>query len=663
MKKQNRRNQTVLFFAVSVIAPILILFGIPIPHFAGFALATFFPGYLISSAFFRSRFARIVFSPALSVALLVVPLITLNSVLNVLLTRQVVSLLVFAVFAFSSVAWHRFSKPSKKEKLPRTLLLILLLVFAAISVPAALNGTPDDKGIRYGGNFDNDPWMHQAYANRLLIEKDLPIHDPFVGNVEQPRFYHYGFHVYMLALHYFTNLRFFQILQMLSLFLPLWFVLSSYFFLRNFLKEKTSLLATFLFVFGGGFGGILLALQALGYLQHGLASLPSFMLSNNEMFRCPIGICSLDILYLNNLPFGHLIITQSAGFVYSLFLFPFLYLLLSKKPDIRNRILLSLLFSIILLSHFVTGVILFLSSLLYFVIKTTLSGFDAPRFAYFVDSFLISGVVFAAYYIKTTLLHQSVSPSFSILPFFKGNLIFPVAMMFGIMFIIGLPNLFYVAAKKKTEFILLMASIMIVTLLFVTRTIPISAFVIRNYSIRLMFIPLIVSFTLFLERKNIIRKRAILVPLILVLSASNIINTAAYYYVVLSDKDTISYQEWDALEWIRNSTDPDSVFLSSEYLVGPYGKIPAFTGRKILIGGASMWFYDNESVTNLKNLVDDLYTNNVTQSTIETLKEYGIDYIYIGPSEKRKYGEFIGNGFEPFFRKVFHNNETDIFLV
>jgi uncharacterized membrane protein len=66
------------------------------------------------------------------------------------------------------------------------------------------------------------------------------------------------------------------------------------------------------------------------------------------------------------------------------------------------------------------------------------------------------------------------------------------------------------------------------------------------------------------------------------------------------------------------------------------------------------------------NFIDRLYSDQITPSFYRELVEYGIDYIKIGPIEKRKYpkvsvGKFLSR--PDLFSLVFKNKSVVIFMV
>jgi hypothetical protein len=658
---QSKTNVFLILLVIIFLYSLSSLVGLTSPFLIGFFFVTLFPGYLISSIFFSDRLTRLAFSPAISVSIIILPVILLNNMLAIPISKTNVIVISTIVFLSSSILWYKLSKKVTKTRVPRLLVLIALFSVLAIGLPAALNGTFSERGIRYGGNFDNDPWMQQAYANRILIENDLPVHDPYVSEVEEPRFYHYGLHVYLATFHYFTDLRIFQTIQVITFFIPIFFVISGYVFLRKFLEERSSLLITFLFVFAGGFGGILLLLQVLTFLgQTPISSMTDFMISNNEIFRCPFGLCPYDILYINNLPSSLMFITQSAGFMLALTVFPLLYLLVSPKGfDRKTKLLAGVLIASSFIIHVIFSIIILMVFVLYIILEFIFIGISKKKVANLIDIFLVFLVLYIPYYLHANLLVSSRLPNTGFVAFLQGSVFIQTLLGFGIAFIFGIPFLFYILKEKRSHFNLFLLAFFIITILLLTHALPIEPGAIRNYSVRLIFIPIFIGFGLFLERINIKKHIPIFVVLLIFLSSSNIVNSAAYYYVVLTDKDTISHNEWEALEWIRSSTDPNSVFLNSEYEVGPFSKISTFTGRRVFVGGTVVLYFNETESGRLKQDVDRIYNTTDMQIAINLLDEHEIEYVYIGSNERKLYPQ----GLEKFesLEAVFRNEDVVIF--
>jgi uncharacterized membrane protein len=526
-----------------------------------------------------------------------------------------------------------------------------------------MNGMPGSSGITYGGTFDNDPWLQQAYANRLLIEKEIPIHDPFVANVDVPRFYHYGMHVYMLILHYLTNLRFFQILQILSVFLPVWFVLTAYTFLRKFLKEKTSLIITFLFILGGGFGGPLLLLEIGNHIQtQDLYSLPVYMMDNKEIFTKPMGVSTIDILYSNNLPLAMMFMPQAAGFMMSVFLFPIFYLMIKRgRFDKKTKLLAGSLVAASMIFHAIFSIIIIVAFVLYLIFEYIQFRIDRKAFTDLIDVLIVFLVLYIPYFVNASFGYVSGIQSTEIITFsnfLQGNLILPTIVGLGLTFLIGIPFLLFNLKSNRSHLILFLVALLIVSLAFLSNFLPIGPQNFRNYATRLVFIPAMIGFGIFLDRFHVLKKPLILALVILVVSISPVINSMSYYYVTFSGKDTISYDEWEALEWIRNSTSTQSVFLTSEYEIGPFSKIATFTGRPVFIGGTAVLYFNDTSP--LKAEVDLAY-NTTSQDELETILErYRIDYIYVGSNEKKLYSSEGLEKFEGNLETVFRNEDVTI---
>jgi hypothetical protein len=660
----SKTNKLYLLIIIILLYSLSSFSGLIPPFLIGFFFLTFLPGYLICSAFFSDRIKRLVFAPALSIAVIILPVVLLNTLPGFLITSLMVNSILLVVLLLSSFVWFRFSKKPTRSSIPRTLLVIIAVAIISSVIPAVMNGMPGDSGITYGGTFDNDPWLQQAYASRLLIEKDIPIHDPFVANVDVPRFYHYGMHVYMLSLHYLTSLRFFQILQILAVFLPVWFVLTAYTFLRKFLKEKTSLIITFLFILGGGFGGPLLLLEINNHLQtQDLYSLPDYMMENKEVFTRPMGVATIDILYSNNLPLAMMFMPQAAGFMMSVFLFPILYLIIKRNRfDKKTRLLAGSLAATSMIFHAIFSLIIIAAFVLYLIFEHIQFRIDRKAFTDLIDILIVFLVLYIPYFVNASFGYVSGIQSAEIITlsnFLYGNLFLPVVVGLGLIFLIGIPFLLYNLKSNRTHLILFLIALLIVSLALLSNFLPMGPQNFRNYATRLVFIPAMIGFGIFLERSHVLKKPIILAIVILIVAVSPVINSMSYYYVTFSGKDSISYGEWEALEWIRNTTSVNSVFLTSEYEIGPFSKIAVFTGRFVFVGGTAVLYFNDTKP--LKAEVDLAY-NTTNQDDLNTiLEKYRIDYIYIGPNERELYTK---EGLEKFesFDSVFRNEDVTIFI-
>ncbi|MHC1635313.1 MAG: hypothetical protein ACXQTS_01640 [Candidatus Methanospirareceae archaeon] len=94
------------------------------------------------------------------------------------------------------------------------------------------------------------------------------------------------------------------------------------------------------------------------------------------------------------------------------------------------------------------------------------------------------------------------------------------------------------------------------------------------------------------------------------------------------------YKIWSAADievarWIRANTEGDSVFLTANTHNHP---IPALSGRQVVIGFEG-WLWSHglswDEIVKVKEDMRRMYSGNYT-----LLKEYGVDYVCIGPYER-----------------------------
>ncbi len=119
----------------------------------------------------------------------------------------------------------------------------------------------------------------------------------------------------------------------------------------------------------------------------------------------------------------------------------------------------------------------------------------------------------------------------------------------------------------------------------------------------------------------------------------------------------ISQEDIKKAEIIREKTEVDSVFLTSD---NHNHYLPCLTGRQIVAGyGGWLWTYGIDISERFKE-IEIMFRGE--ERSKKLLKNYGVDYVLIGPSERSKFKaneEFYANNYS-FFLKI---NGTKIFKV
>jgi uncharacterized membrane protein len=102
--------------------------------------------------------------------------------------------------------------------------------------------------------------------------------------------------------------------------------------------------------------------------------------------------------------------------------------------------------------------------------------------------------------------------------------------------------------------------------------------------------------------------------------------------------------ELAAARWVRTQTAPDALMLEGKgasYRANT-NRISTMTGRPTLLGWdghESQWRGSayGEMAAGRAEAIELIYRNGTPEQIVQTLEDWGIDYVYIGPSERAEY--------------------------
>lgn len=172
------------------------------------------------------------------------------------------------------------------------------------------------------------------------------------------------------------------------------------------------------------------------------------------------------------------------------------------------------------------------------------------------------------------------------------------------------------------------------------------------------FVPAIQKITQNRKKAISLKQLNILVPLIFL---ALIIPTNVYLYVwryVELARNGYPYflhdDEVSALEWLEKNAESDDVVMSSLDL-GQF--IPAYTGAHAFLAhwAQTVDFYTKSQI------VDDFYSDGGGGAQWDTLMEYGVDYVVLGPSERALGGEAQLQA--TYLQQVFSTDQVTIYQV
>jgi len=143
----------------------------------------------------------------------------------------------------------------------------------------------------------------------------------------------------------------------------------------------------------------------------------------------------------------------------------------------------------------------------------------------------------------------------------------------------------------------------------------------------------------------------------------------------------VDEQEYNALIWVRNSTEKDALFLTYHYVniektIATEKFVRSGQGQSwvVLIGERRVVLnlrgvfltrgIDLNEVVKIASEIDLIYSTNDMQKTLQLLNSYFITYIYVGPDELERYGGIL-NKFENqhYFENVYLNDLVKIYRI
>ncbi len=131
-------------------------------------------------------------------------------------------------------------------------------------------------------------------------------------------------------------------------------------------------------------------------------------------------------------------------------------------------------------------------------------------------------------------------------------------------------------------------------------------------------------------------------------------------------KDSVEYR---AIELISREAGPDSAVLeafdgSSYYVTGPFGRVSASTGVPTVLGWQgheNQWRGSDDAYKGRPEDVETIYTTDDVEEAKNLLSKYGVDYVYVGPLERQKYGEDGLDKFATFMELRFSEGGVSVY--
>lgn len=139
--------------------------------------------------------------------------------------------------------------------------------------------------------------------------------------------------------------------------------------------------------------------------------------------------------------------------------------------------------------------------------------------------------------------------------------------------------------------------------------------------------------------------------------------SGAHDSLQLLDYPTTSIQLFDqeelvAADWVKKNTELNAVFLTSDT---HRHFIPALAGRQILMGYRGwMWSYGIDYSQREADVLE-MFSGSDTGKLL--LKDYGVNYVVIGPAEKDAFYKANESFFQKEFQEVFKTQQTAIYRI
>ena len=127
--------------------------------------------------------------------------------------------------------------------------------------------------------------------------------------------------------------------------------------------------------------------------------------------------------------------------------------------------------------------------------------------------------------------------------------------------------------------------------------------------------------------------------------------------------------EYRAIERIRDDAGSDSGLLeafdsASYYSNGPFGRVSSSTGAPTVLGWPgheSQWRGSDEPYAGRPEDIETIYTTQDVELARSLLARYGVEYVYVGALERRKYGEEGLGKFETFMEIFFDEGGVRVY--
>ncbi|MGQ9609137.1 MAG: hypothetical protein ACUVWN_07540 [bacterium] len=553
------------------------------------------------------------------------------------------------------------------------LFSFLILVLLLAMIPQLNIGRETEYGLAYTYLIDNDFLQHSAIASE--ITKGIPPQNIyFSGEVFQ---YHWLSHVFPSFIYSLSDRSFTarDILIWVLRFYTTLFVCMLFSLIRLFFKDrKVQILLMILALFAYSYNGIYALskplLQSLGNTFTWINSIAYFSDISNGYFRDFI-VEPHSLLALSSI-FTVLFILQDCSYI---------------PRNKQESVLLGILFGIMPGVEGFIGITMILwlcVTFFYIIYKHRTSNNGIFRYKELIPGYAISMFVMLIAISALFLLGIFTAKTNILLlrPYKIIILLLPIYSLveYGPFFVLALGGISLCIKKKiKNElspiFLLCMLSLFLI--LFVRH------FAEPNHVLRksgkVMQISLLIFSGVCLDYYIVNKLKAFKIVLTLVIAIgaittiidiyrfSNIYDTSKTTYVRPSD--------YKACEWIKDNTPLDAVIQSKPGYISTndptepyfeYSLISMFAERRMAVGDslhASIYQIGQEKQSKREKEINEIFKTFDIDRSIQLIRKYGIDYIYVGITELEMYGVGVLKfaTAQNYFEKVYSKNDVNIY--
>lgn len=296
-----------------------------------------------------------------------------------------------------------------------------------------------------------------------------------------------------------------------------------------------------------------------------------------------------------------------------------------------------------------------------------------------LESFAILVAIFLSYYLIEMYTMSSANSGLLIKPYTSIILMLPFYYIldFGpacIFAFLGIVTLRERKDKSKYVFMVLLVLITLFVSLLVRHSIEL------NLGLRkggyVLYIPLIIFSGVFfdsLELNTNLKGKAWILVLVALLAALPTLFTDIISASNVRDKKKTTYvyaADHKACQWIRTNTPPNAVVQSEPEYPSPYeySLIACFGERAMVISESKRARFVR--IPNIEKIAEErkrdvrrIFETDEIGSTVETIRKYGIDFIYLGPYERTLYprGSDKFDKHPKYFEKVYSANGVNVY--